>query len=99
MMRFAFPKPPGSLCVKKLHPREKMPGDRKKEGANCRQLLSYFLFEDAHSQENTADLQQIKCTMKMPPRGGDTLSWVLRQLNTSMCAMRQTESLYLRMTG
>lgn len=76
----------------------------KEGGSRLRQLLSCFLFEAAHCQENTADLQGIKCTMKMPPRDGDTLtglrlSWVLRQLNTSMCAMGPTESLYLRMTG
>lgn len=94
MMRFASPKPPESLCgvLRKLHPGEKTPGDGKKEGADCSQLLSYFLFEDANCQENTADLQGIKCTRKMPPRDGDTLtgsrlSRVLRQLNTSMCAM------------
>lgn len=89
--------------MKKLHPREKTPGDEKEE-ADCKQLLNYFLFEDAHCQENTADLQGIKGTMEMPPRHGDTLtglrfSWVLRELNTSMCAMGPTESLYLIMTG
>lgn len=87
----------------KLHPRQKTPGDGR-EGVDHRQLLSYFLFEDVHCQENTAGLQGIKWTMKMPPRDGDTLTgsrlnWVLKEVNTSVCAMGPTETLYLKMTG